>query len=85
MTEKRITLYALTTCSHCKKTKELLDGCGAEYDCVFVDKLQGEERKAMIEAIKKVNPKLSFPTLLLDEETVVGFKEARIMEILERR
>lgn len=85
MTEKRITLYALTTCSHCKKTKELLDGCGAEYDCVFVDKLQGEERKAMIEAIKKVNPKLSFPTLLLDEETVIGFKEARIMEILERR
>ncbi|AMD92375.1 glutaredoxin family protein [Desulfomicrobium orale] len=85
MTEKRITLYALTTCSHCKKTKELLDGCGAEYDCVFVDKLQGEERKEMIEAIKKVNPKLSFPTLLLGEETVVGFKEARIMEILERR
>ena len=37
MTAKRITLYALTTCSHCKKTKELLDGCGAEYDCVFVD------------------------------------------------
>lgn len=85
MTEKRITLYTLTTCSHCKKTKELLDGCGAEYDCVFVDKLQGEERKEMIEAIKKVNPKLSFPTLLLGEETVVGFKEARIMEILERR
>ena len=85
MTEKRITLYALTTCSHCKKTKELLDGCGTEYDCVFVDKLQGEERKEMIEAIKKVNPKLSFPTLLLGEETVVGFKEARIMEILERR
>ncbi len=85
MTEKRITLYALTTCSHCKKTKELLDGCGAEYDCVFVDKLQGEERKEMIEAIKKVNPKLSFPTLLLGEETVVGFKEARIMEILERQ
>ena len=56
-----------------------------EYDCVFVDKLQGEERKEMIEAIKKVNPKLSFPTLLLGEETVVGFKEARIMEILERR
>lgn len=85
MTEKRITLYALTTCSHCKRTKELLDDCGAEYDCVFVDKLQGEERKEMIEAIKKVNPKLSFPTLLLDEETVIGFKEARIMEILERR
>lgn len=85
MIEKRITLYALTTCSHCKKTKELLDGCGAEYDCVFVDKLQGEERKEMIEAIKKVNPKLSFPTLLLGEETVVGFKEARIMEILERQ
>lgn len=83
MSEKNITLYALTTCSHCKKTKELLDGCGAEYNCVFVDKLQGEERKQVIEAIKKANPRLSFPTLVLDNETIVGFKKDQILEALE--
>lgn len=84
MPEKAITLYALTTCIHCKKTKEYLDDCGAKYDCVFVDKLEGEERKRIIEAIKKVNPNLSFPTLLVDEEAIVGFKKDQIKDALER-
>jgi glutaredoxin-like protein NrdH len=84
MPEKAITLYALTTCIHCKKTKEYLDDCGAKYDCIFVDKLEGEERKRIIEAIKKVNPNLSFPTLLVDEEAIVGFKKDQIKDALER-
>ncbi len=84
MPDKSITLYALTTCVHCKKTKEYLDDRGAEYDCIFVDKLEGDERKQIIEAIKKVNPKLSFPTLLVDEEAIVGFKQDQIKEALER-
>jgi glutaredoxin-like protein NrdH len=84
MPEKSITLYALTTCVHCKKTKEFLDDCGVKYDCIFVDKLEGEERKQMIETIKKVNPNLSFPTLLVDEEAIVGFKKDQIKDALER-
>ncbi|MBU4524316.1 MAG: glutaredoxin family protein [Desulfomicrobium sp.] len=84
MPEKSITLYALTTCVHCKKTKEYLDDCGVKYDCIFVDKLEGEERKQMIETIKKVNPNLSFPTLLVDEEAIVGFKKDQIKDALER-
>ena len=84
MPEKSITLYALSTCIHCKKTKEYLDDCGAKYDCIFVDKLEGEERKQIIEAIKKVNPKLSFPTLLVDEEAIVGFRQDQIKDALER-
>ena len=84
MSEKAITLYALSTCVHCKKTKEYLDDCGAKYDCIFVDKLEGEERKQIIEAIKKVNPKLSFPTLLVDVEAIVGFRQDQIKDALER-
>ncbi|NCC06011.1 MAG: glutaredoxin family protein, partial [Proteobacteria bacterium] len=49
MPDKAITLYALSTCIHCKKTKEYLDDCGAKYDCIFVDKLEGDERKQIIE------------------------------------
>jgi glutaredoxin-like protein NrdH len=84
MSEKTITLYALSTCIHCKKTKEFLDDCGVKYDCVFVDKLEGDERKQTIETIKKVNPKLSFPTLVVHEEAIVGFKQDQIKEALER-
>jgi glutaredoxin-like protein NrdH len=77
-----ITLYALSTCIHCKHTKEFLDRCGVIYDCIFVDKLTGDERKAMVEHIKTINPKLSFPTILINGEAIIGFKEEEIEEAL---
>ena len=38
-------LYALSTCVWCKKTKQLLDDLGVEYDYVFVDLLEGADRE----------------------------------------
>ncbi|MDD2219047.1 MAG: glutaredoxin domain-containing protein, partial [Desulfoplanes sp.] len=40
---KNVKLYALSTCIHCKNTKEFLDESNAEYDCCYVDKLEGDE------------------------------------------
>ena len=82
MADKDVTLYSLSTCIFCKRVKEYLDECTVKYDCIFVDQLQGEERKAVVEAIKKVNPKLSFPTLVIDGEAIIGFKQDQIDEAL---
>ena len=83
--EKSITLYALSTCIHCKKNQgNTWTTAAPNTTASFVDKLEGEERKQIIEAIKKVNPKLSFPTLLVDEEAIVGFKQDQIKDALER-
>ena len=60
MEDKDVKLYTLSTCSHCKSTKRLLAECTIEYDFVDVDLLEGEERKAILEDIKKVNPRCSF-------------------------
>ena len=51
-----VELYALSTCSHCKDTKDLLNQCGINYDCVDVDRLDTEKRRTILEEIKKVNP-----------------------------
>jgi len=82
MTDKEVKLYTLTTCSHCKSTKRLLAECTVEYDFVDVDTLEGEERKAILEDIKKVNPRCSFPTLIIGETVIVGYKEKEIKEAL---
>ncbi len=82
MTDKEVTLYTLSTCSHCKSTKRLLAECTIEYDFVDVDLLEGEERKAILEDIKKVNPRCSFPTLIIGDKVVVGYKEKEIKEAL---
>lgn len=74
---KNVKVYALSTCIHCKHCKEYLDEKGQPYDCVYVDRLSGDERRDTIDTIKKVNPGLSFPTVIVGEVTVVGFdKEA---------
>ena len=52
------------------------------YECVDVDKLEGEERKAMIEEVKKVNPSCSFPTLIIGDKIIVGFRKDEIREAL---
>jgi len=77
-----IKLYALTTCIHCKDTKDFLDKCGVDYDCVHVDKLEGDERRQMIEEIKKANPGCAFPMLMIGSKVIIGFKRDEIKEAL---
>jgi len=82
MTDKPVKVYSLSTCSHCKATKKLLDECTIQFDFVDVDLLEGEERKAMIEEVKSVNERCSFPTIIIGDKTIVGYKEKEIKEAL---
>ena len=82
MSEKQIKLYSLSTCSHCKSTKKLLNDCTVLYEFVDVDLLEGEERQAILEDVRKFNPKCSFPTIIIGEKVIVGFKEEEIREAL---
>jgi len=79
----KIVLFALSTCGWCKKTRMLLEDVGAEYDYIYVDLLQGDERQEVIKQVEKWNPQLSFPTMVInDDESIVGFNEDRVREIL---
>jgi len=79
----KVKLYALSTCGHCKKTKELLQNKGVDYDCTEVDQLEGQERQEAIEEVKQYNPSLSFPTLVVGDKCVVGYKKEEIEEALK--
>lgn len=80
--ENQIKIYTLSTCSHCKATKRFLDECSVAYDFTDVDLLQGEERTAILEDVRKLNPRCSFPTIIIGEKVIVGFKEHEIREAL---
>lgn len=75
-------LYGLSTCSHCKSTRKLLSECNVEFNYIEVDDLEGEERKAVLEEIKKMNPRCSFPTIKINDTVIVGYKEKEIKEAL---
>ena len=71
---KKILLYALSTCQWCKKTKDLLNELGVDYDYVFVD-LADEKQEDIEKEVGKWNPELSFPVVVIDDkECIIGFK-----------
>jgi glutaredoxin len=77
-----VKIFSLSTCSHCKSTKKFLNDCTVQYDFVDVDLLQGEERSAILEEVKKFNPNCSFPTVIIGEKVIVGYKEKELKEAL---
>jgi glutaredoxin-like protein NrdH len=82
MIRKPVKLYSLSTCSHCKATKRLLDDCRVEYEFTDVDLLEGNERAAILEDVRKLNPRCSFPTIIAGDKVIVGYKEDEIKEAL---
>jgi glutaredoxin-like protein NrdH len=79
----KLVLFALSTCGWCKKTRALIEDLNADYDYVYVDLLKGKEREEVVEMVKKWNPQVSFPTLVInDEKSIVGYKEEEIKEVL---
>jgi glutaredoxin len=82
MEEKNVKIYSLSTCSHCKATKSFLNECSVHYEFTDVDLLTGDERKAVLEDVKKWNPRCSFPTIVIGDKVIVGFKENEIREAL---
>jgi len=82
MTDKEIKVFSLSTCSHCKSTKKLLSDCTVKYEFVDVDLLEGDERKAILDDVRKFNPKCSFPTVIIGDKVIVGYKEDKIKEAL---
>ena len=79
---EKVFIYTLSTCSHCKRAKQFLTDNNIEFDYVDVDLMQGEERTSTIDEVKKYNPRCTFPTILIGDKTIVGFKEDELKESL---
>jgi len=74
-----VMLYALSTCPWCAKTKHLLDEMGIDYYYVYVDLLNGAKKEKAEEEVMRWNPRLSFPTLVINNrKCIVGHQEEEI-------
>lgn len=77
-----VKLYALSTCGHCRNAKSFFDSNGVQYSVVEVDLTTGDERKTLLDEVRQLNPNCSFPTMIIGETVIVGFKEEKIREAL---
>jgi glutaredoxin-like protein NrdH len=82
MVQKRVRMYTLSTCSHCKAAKKWMNDHGIEYDYTDVDLLTGQERTDMINEVRSYNSNCTFPTILIGDEVIVGNDEEKLRKAL---
>lgn len=77
-----VKLYGLLSCAHCKEARGFLMDRGVPFECVYVDMLLGEERNDAMRELRRLNPEVTFPTLLIGERIITGFKRDQIEQAL---
>jgi glutaredoxin-like protein NrdH len=78
----KVKIFTLSTCSHCKATKKFLNENGITFEFIDVDQVQGTQRENILKEVVKYNPQRSFPTIIIGDKIIVGFKEDDIREAL---
>jgi len=74
--KKKLRLYALSTCPECKRLKLYLDENNIKYELIEVDLLDSGEQWVTTREIKRYNPAVTYPTVVI-EEVILGLdKEA---------
>ncbi|MEJ2136808.1 MAG: glutaredoxin family protein [Desulfofustis sp.] len=77
-----VTLYSLTTCIYCAAIKKMLADLNIPHRFKDADLLETTERQELLEELRTINPKCSFPTTRIGEKTVIGFKVQEIKEAI---
>lgn len=80
--QPHVKIFTLSTCIHCKKVKTFFDDCSVKYEFSDVDLITGAEREKVLEDIRKINAACSFPTIIIGDRVIVGFREEEIRETL---
>ncbi len=77
MAAKNVTVYSTPTCPYCHQAKDYLKAKGIE----FTDRNVAADSQARDEMVKK-SGQLGVPVIVIDDEIVVGFKPAKLDELL---
>ena len=78
-----ITVYTLATCPHCNHAKDYLDAHNISYDTVSVDFLSGDDLTRVMDTLRRLNPEVTFPTIVIGETVIVGFRPEAIEAALK--
>ena len=82
MNYPEVTLFSLTTCGYCTAIKKMLSALEIPHQFKDADLFEGEERQKLLNELRTINPKCSFPTTRIGDKTVIGFKVQEIKETI---
>jgi glutaredoxin-like protein NrdH len=75
-------LMAISTCPRCQRMKQFLKQNDINAKIVDIDLLPADEKKAHMRFLQPINPRLSFPTIIVGDLAVVGEDYDGVKEVL---
>ncbi len=75
-------LFALSTCPRCQRMKRFLQENNVQAKIVDYDLLSPEEKRPILRFLQPINPRLSFPTLVVGDMAVIGEDYDGVKEVL---
>ncbi len=80
---KKVSMYTLSTCPWCRKTKKFFKDRNIPFDFIDYD-LAGEEEKERIgKEMEKYAGHIAFPFVKINGEVVVGYNPERYGQLIK--
>lgn len=82
---KKVTIYALSTCLWCKKTKKFFEEKRVPFEAVDYDKQDEARQEAMLAEMREAGYGGSFPFVKIGEASVQGYSPDEFEKLLGKK
>ena len=82
--ETRVKMYTISTCGYCRAAKAFLREQGIPFEFIDIDLLEDDEKHRILKEAREVTSvdRISFPTIVIGETVIIGFREDQIRKAL---
>jgi glutaredoxin len=70
---KKVSMYTLSTCPWCRKTKKFFKDRNVPFDYVDYDLASGQEQERISEDMMKYTGHISFPFVRIGDKVIIGY------------
>jgi glutaredoxin-like protein NrdH len=80
----RVKMYTISTCGFCKAAKAFLHEHDIPFEYTDIDLLDQEEKRRVLREARTAAgvDRISFPTIVIGDTVIIGFKEYEIRKAL---
>ena len=82
---KKVTIYALSTCLWCKKTKKFFEEKKVRFETVDYDKQDDARQEEMMDEMRRAGCTGSFPFVKIDGTCLQGYDPQEFEKLLEKK
>jgi len=79
---KKVTLYTLSTCPWCRKTRQFFKGKNIPFEYVDYDLASEEEQERIVKEMNKYGGGFAFPFVKIGDDVVVGYNPEKYSKLL---